>query len=287
MLREGEVLRIRAESGCPPEFFEYVNANPPGEQTVTGRVVATAESVHVPDVLADAEYGYGPGPRIGNYRAIFGAPLIRNGKAEGAFALMRPEPGAFTDRQIELLKTFADQAMIAIENARLFEEVQAKTRDLAEALAQQTATADVLKVISRSAFDLQTVLDTLAQSAASLFGANFAVMYLKRGDVIRADAAYGASSEMMSYMRGHPQTPGRETAAGRVFQTGEVQNIPDVQADPDYDYGEAPRLGNFRALLGVPRTFSASREVLRRTTLPSSKYRRKRLPMKSASLTTT
>ena len=110
----------------------------------------------------------------------------------------------------------------------------------------------MLKVISRSAFDLQTVLDTLASSAAGLIGANFVAMYLRRGDVIHPDATYGASPEMVRYMREHPQRPGRETAAGRVFQTGEVQNISDVLADPNYDYGEGPRLGNFRALLGVP-----------------------------------
>jgi GAF domain-containing protein len=252
MLREGELLRIRAESGCPPEFFEYVNAHPPGEQTVTGRVVATGESVHVPDVLADAQYSYGLGPQIGNYRAIFGAPLIRNGKAEGAFALMRPEPGAFTDRQIELLKTFADQAMIAIENARLFEEVEAKTRDLAEALAQRTATADVLKVISRSAFDLDAVLKTLTDSARSLSGASLAAVFMTDGDVMRIRAESGFSPALIEYAQARPIRAGRETFTGRAALSGEVVHIPDVLADPDYDHDEAPRLGDYRAGIGVP-----------------------------------
>ena len=231
-----------------------MNANPapPGKNTLIGRVAMTGETVHIPDVATDPDYNYGLGPQIGDYRALFGAPLIRDGKVEGVFGLMHPKPGAFMPRQMEMVRAFADQAVIAIENVRLFDEVQARTREVEEALAQQTATADVLKVISRSAFDLQTVLDTLASSAAGLIGANFVAMYLRRGDVIRPDATYGASPEMVRYMSEHPQLPGRETAAGRVFQTGEVQNISDVLTDPNYDYGEGPRLGNFRALLGVP-----------------------------------
>src|SRR5208282_4068614 len=171
---------------------------------------------------------------------------------DGALSLAADKPKAFTQRHFELVQTFADQAVIAIENVRLFDEVQARTREVEEALAQQTATADVLKVISRSAFDLQTVLDTLAASAAGLIGANFAVMYLRHGDSIRPDATFGCAPELVEFLQKNPQKPGRETAAGRVFLTGELQNIADVLADPAYAYGDAPLLGNFRALLGVP-----------------------------------
>jgi signal transduction protein with GAF and PtsI domain len=161
------------------------------------------EAVHIPDVLADPDYDFGEGPRIGNYRALLGAPLIRDGKVDGVFTLMRPEPGAFTPRQIEIVQTFADQAVIAIENARLFNEVQARTRDLTEALQQQTATADVLKVISRSAFDLQAVLTTLAESARELCGASFVTLFMRDRDEMRLRAESGCTRNH-SIMGAHP-----------------------------------------------------------------------------------
>ena len=149
-------------------LIEYARARPirAGRETFTGRAALSGELVHIPDVLADPDYDYGEAPRLFDYRAGIGVPLLRAGGVDGVFALMRPQPGAFTPRQIEMARAFADQAVIAIENARLFNEVQAKTKDLEEALQQQTATANVLKVISRSAFDLQAVLTTLAEFGA-------------------------------------------------------------------------------------------------------------------------
>ena len=190
-------MRFRAQSGCDPELVKYTEEHPlkPGKETVSGRVMMTGEAVHIPDVLADPDYDFGEGPRIGNYRAVLGAPLIRDGKVDGVFTLMRPEPGAFTPRQIELVQTFADQAVIAIENVRLFDEVQAKTRDLEESLQQQTATADVLKVISRSAFDLKSVLTTLVESARRLCDAPQGLIFLRDGDVFRAEMQLGYPPE--------------------------------------------------------------------------------------------
>jgi GAF domain-containing protein/anti-sigma regulatory factor (Ser/Thr protein kinase) len=253
-LRDGEVLRIRAESGVAPEFLEYLVAHPipPGRETGTGRVLMTGETVLVSDVLADPEYNYGVGPRLGNYRALLGVPLIRDGKVEGVFGLQGREPGAFTQRQIELVRTFADQAVIAIENARLFDEVQAKTRDLEESLQQQTATADVLKVISRSAFDLQAVLTTLAESARGLCGASFVTLFMRDGHEMRLRAESGCTPEIVAFLRAHPITAGRDTFTGRVMLSGEAVHLPDVLADPEYDFGDAPRIGNYRTLLGVP-----------------------------------
>jgi two-component system, NtrC family, sensor kinase len=166
--------------------------------------------------------------------------------------LPRSEPGAFTPRQIETLKTFADQAVIAIENVRLFEEVQARTRDLAEALQQQTATADVLKVISRSAFDLQSVLTTLAESARGLCGASFVTLFMRDGDEMRLKAESGCTPEIVAFLRAHPIKAGRETFTGRVMLSREPVHLPDVLADPEYVFGDAPRIGNYRSLLGVP-----------------------------------
>ena len=251
---DGDVLRIRAQSGCDPELVKYIEKHPPrrGTESVAGRVLMTGEAVHIPDVLADPDYDFGEGPRIGNYRALLGAPLIRDGKVDGVFTLMRPEPGAFTPRQIEIVQTFADQAVIAIENARLFEEVQARTRDLTEALQQQTATANVLKVISRSAFDLQAVLTTLAELARDLCGASFVTLSLREGDAMRLRAELGCTPEIIQFMGAHPIRAGRETFTGRVMLSGEAVHLPDVLADPEYDFGEGPRIGNYRALLAAP-----------------------------------
>ena len=147
-LREGDAMRLRAESGCTPEIVQFMGAHPirAGRETFTGRVMLSGEAVHLPDVFADPEYDFGEGPRIGNYRALLAVPLLREGRVEGlagpfgvrqvlgVFALARPDPVPFTERQIEMVRAFADQAVIAIENARLFDEVQSRTKELAASL---------------------------------------------------------------------------------------------------------------------------------------------------------
>ncbi len=142
--------------------------------------------------------------------------------------------------------------MIAIENARLFDEVQARTRELSESLQQQTATADVLKVISRSTFDLQTVLHTLVESAARLCEADNATITRQKDGVFYRAEAYGFSPEFMELVRDMPVTPERGTLTGRTLLEAKIVHVPDVLADPDYTFSEALRLGKFRTLLGVP-----------------------------------
>jgi signal transduction histidine kinase len=184
---------------------------------------------------------------------MLSVPMLREGESVGAIVLRRLEVHPFNEKQIVLLQTFANQAVIAIGNVRLFEEVQAKTRDLTESLQQQTATADVLKVISRSTFDLQAVLHTLVESAARLCEADKATITRQIDGVFFPAERYGFSDEFMDYVRSIPVVPDRGSASGRALLEGIVVHIPDVQADPDYTFNnEAQRLGEFRTVLAVP-----------------------------------
>jgi signal transduction histidine kinase len=179
------------------------------------------------------------------------APLMNDGAPIGMISVTRKEPGTFAARHVELLRTFADQAVIAIENARLLAEVQARTEDLRESLQQQTATAEVLKVISRSAFDLQAVFDTLISSAVELSGAFNGTICLRERDGYRYLATSGIQGEFRDFLIEHPPTPGLGSAAGRVILSGNVVSIPDVLKDPDY-LVPAFDMNNTRSVLGVP-----------------------------------
>ena len=237
-----------------PEFNEHMKTQTfaPGRDGVIGRVLLEGKSVQIPDVLADPEYTFREIARLGDFRTILGVPLLREGVPIGLFVLQRAAVRPFTDKQIELVETFADQAVIAIENVRLFDEVQARTRDLSESLQQQTATADVLKVISRSAFDLKTVLDTLVEAAARLCEADQGTIARDRDGVFQRVATYGFSDEFTEYVKTIPVIPERGTATGRALLEGRVVHIPDVQADPEYTFVEAQKLGGFRTILGLP-----------------------------------
>ena len=256
-VRDGEVFAYRAFGGpgASPDLHRYLEAHPavPGRASIAGRCLLTGKIEQIPDVREDADYAIPLRSGGNDARAVLGVPLLGKTRVEGALVLTRREPGEYPARQIEILQTFADQAVIALENARLLDEVQAKTRDLEESLAQQTATADVLKVISRSAFDLQGVLDTLVASAVTLCGADNGIMYLREGDAFQVRAAYNdvEFGEIVRRLKSVPHRPGRGSVGARVLLTGEVQHVPDLQADFSYDASfRAASVG--RALLGVP-----------------------------------
>ncbi len=253
--RDGDVYRYAASRmSVDPVYREHEQTTEikAGRGTLIGRVAQENRTVQIPDAWNDAEYAEKDEARIGNVRAMLGVPLMRNGEPIGAFALARDEPVPFTQRQVELVTTFADQAVIAIENVRLFDEVQARTKDLTEALQQQTATANVLKVISRSAFDLDAVLKTLTDSARSLSGAATAAVFLRDGELFKVRAESGVAPEFLEYLNAHPARPAKATLIGRVAMTEEAVHIPDVRADPDYDYGVGLQIGDYRAMFGAP-----------------------------------
>jgi signal transduction histidine kinase len=253
-LYDGDLLHIAATNNFTPEVLNKLfqtYPKRPDRSVVGSRAVLDGKIAHVHDLLADPEYSHELA-LAGNWRASLGVPMLRDGKSVGAISVGKAEPVPFSERQVQLLTTFADQAVIAIENMRLFEEVQARTRDLSESLQQQTATADVLKVISRSTFDLKSVLQTLVESAGRLCDADFATITRQKDGVLFFAEAYGYSSEFIEYVRALPVERGRGTATGRALLERRVIHIADVLADPDYTWAEAQRLGGYRSVLGVP-----------------------------------
>jgi GAF domain-containing protein len=253
ILRDGDFVRFSGHRG--PIAFGQFDGRPLSRSWVGGRAILDRTVVHVPDLqVAGDEFPVGRDMALSmGHRTILAVPLLREGESVGAIVVRRNEVHPFADKQIELLLSFADQAAIAIGNVRLFDEVQARTRDLAEALRVQTSTAEVLQVISRSAFDLQKVLDTLISSAVALCGADNGLIYLKRDDAfyIRAHDNPGEDAAFVELLKTRPQRPGRGSIGARVLLTGEVEQIPDNQIDPDFDPELRAAIVN-RALLGAP-----------------------------------
>jgi GAF domain-containing protein len=250
---DGGLLRMVATYNTPQDFKDWVGRNPirPGRHSGSARAALERRTIHIPDVLADPEYSYGA-KDVEAIRTVLGVPILKGDELLGVMMIYHLEVRPFTDKQIALVETFAGQAAIAIENARLFDDVQKRTQALTESLRQQTATADVLKVISRSAFDLRMVLNTLLQSAAQLCEADQGTVTQRKGDTFYRSVSYGFPAAFAEYVKDRPVELGRDTATGRALLEGKVIHIPDVQADPDYTWKEAQKLGGFRTLLGVP-----------------------------------
>ena len=248
---EQGAYHLAASHGFSDDYRAYIKRNPirPGRNTLVGRTALTAHTVHLPDCLADPEYKWFESQKIGGFRTMLGVPLLREGSPIGVLALTRSQVEPFSEREIELVTTFADQAVIAIENVRLFDEVQARTRDLSEALEQQTATSEVLQVISSSPGELAPVFETMLVNATRICDAKFGALYLYEDQKFRPVALASPSSEYKAFVeeRGaftpHPNQP-----LGQLLQTKAVVHAVD-------DTKEGPPNAGFK--FGGARTFIA------------------------------
>jgi GAF domain-containing protein len=258
-LSEGDTFVIAGTHGAPPEYREFLETEPvvadPEPESAMGRVARTHEVVQIEDITKQPAQGSTAPMRfatieLAKARTLVGVPMLRDDELVGIIAIYRQEVRPFTEKQIELLTNFAAQAVIAIENTRLLNELR-------QSLQQQTATADVLKVISRSTFDLQTVLSTLAESAGQLCEADIASIHRQQGSNYQTMAIYGGPPEQKDeqkelVLRTVPFTAGRGSVVGRTVAERRPIQISDVLADPDYSLLDVQRKVGFRTIMGVP-----------------------------------
>ena len=253
-IRQDDVYRYVATARCSPEWDQALRSRSlvPGRDSIVSRVLLERKVVHIVDAETEPGYDFPNAINIGRVRTLLGVPMFREDEVVGVIGLSRQHVEPFTERQIELMRTFAAQAVIAMQNARLLGELRERTTDLTRSVDELTATGDVLKIISRSSVDLETVLDTLVETVARLCRADQAYMWRSRGNVYQLLASCGLSEDAKAYFLAHPPEPGRGTVSGRVALEGRSVHIPDVLKDPEYTYTEAQKVAGFRTILGVP-----------------------------------
>ncbi len=253
---DGELLHLAAQYNVDPQRLAAVRQaypRPASRGALSGRAILTRDVVHVPDLSKDPEYTLPAATTIG-YRSVLAVPMMHEGVPRGTILVARDVVAPFSDAHIALIQTFADQAVIAIENVRLFTELQEKNHELTTALDQQTATSNVLKVISRSTFDLEAVLTTLIENATRLCAAQQGFIFRADGGQYVLAADYNAPPAFREWAAATRIRPGDGRIVGRVASASRVVQILDAQADPAWRAGNAgaPGAGEVRALLGVP-----------------------------------
>ena len=253
---DGALVHLAALVNLTPEGADVVRSlwpRPPSRDTAATRAILTSSVVAIPDVISDPDFAATAAAVAGNFRSILSVPLMRDGRPIGAIAVGRPEAGPFPDSQIALLRTFADQAVIAIENVRLFNELEGRNRDLTEALEQQTATSEILRAISQSPTDTQPVFDIIGERAEKLCDAEISLVSIVDGDLIKLVALHGENPEGTAVIRRFFPVPlTAETITARAIRRCSVVHVADVMADPDYEAKDVAREGGFRGSLGVP-----------------------------------
>ena len=260
MRYDGELLRVAATYNASPEFEKWVAQHPvrPGRHSASARAALERRTIHIPDVLADPEYTYAVGSQgVEPYRTLLGVPILKGDELLGVIIIYHLEVNPFTDKQIALVETFADQAAIAMENVRLFEAEQQRTRELTELLEQQTATSEVLQVISSSPGDLQPVFDTMLENAVRICDAKFGNIYRWDGDALHHVAALNTPAAFAEARKNAPFRPAPINPVSQMIATKAPIHFDDAMETEAYLTGDpvavaSVKLAGLRAFLAVP-----------------------------------
>jgi GAF domain-containing protein len=228
---DGDMLRMAVAFNTPPEFKEYVEQNPirPGRHTCAARTALERQTIHIPDIFADPEYTFGS-KAFDKIRTALGVPILKGVDLLGVILIYHQEVKPFTDNQITLVETFADQAAIAIENARLFETEQQRTRELTESLEQQTATSEVLKVISNSPGDLKRVFNAIVGNATRICDAAFGALFRIENGAVQMPTQLGLPHKFTEYLQSTAHRPGPSHPGAVLFERGRRSTSPTTQS---------------------------------------------------------